>query len=508
MTCLSLQGNRVVDTGRSRLRCSHMAYSLTSVAKGATIYSIGQMFTKAAGFLLLPLYARFLTPKDFGIIGYLEVYIALMGTLMMFGFYSAQTRFYYDFQNNPATLGEFLFSVNLFLIVFLLLCCLLLTSFGAPLFGHVSHNDDVSFNPYFITVIWIIFFHVLNRMTINFYVAAKAYKATTALQLFQFFLITTGVVYFVVMEKEGAIGKFKGVLIGQAVFFVIFFSNYARRFRCHFVFKHVWNSLAYGFPVVLHLIASNLLLFIDRIILERYVPLSDLGIYTFGYQIGLVMGVLVTSINKAWAPSYFEMMNQKEIDHRYQVRKTFAVWLTGIGVACLVCSLWSKEILMLLMPEKFYPSARIVPIIVLSYVFEGVYYFAVIPFFYYKKTLYLPIFTGTVALLNIGLNLILIPSFGIYGAAYATLISHVVLSVCVYLLSRRFFNPQYEITKSLFLFLLLSMGLWQGFQQVTIAAELMKLALVGAFCVSSIMLFKAYLMPIVSDLKKGLLHVG
>ena len=482
-----------------------MAYSLLSVAKGATIYSVGQIMIKAAGFLLLPLYARFLSPRDFGIIGYLEVYIALMATLLMFGFYSAQTRFFFDFKDNTQKIGEFLFSINIFLLSLLLISCFYLTFFGAPILERLSHNSDVTFSPYFLLVIWIVFFQIFNQMTISYYVAAREYKTTAILQILQFLLATTLIVYFVVMQKQGALGKFKGMFFAQIFFFIVFYFNYARKFRFRFSIKHVANSLTFGLPIVVHLVASNLLLFIDRYILERYVTLSELGIYTFGYQIGLVMSVLVSSINKAWVPNYFEMMNQKDIDHSYQARKILAVWLTGIGLVCLVCSLWSHEFLIFLAPEIFNESAKIVPIIMMSYVFEGFYYFAVIPFFYYKKTLYLPFFTGTVALLNIGLNLIFIPTFGIYGAAYATLISYVLLSVFVYLLSRRLFNPHYELAKILFLLILLSLCLWDGFLQVTAVAELVKLAFVAVFIISGMVLFKSYFIPTIYILKKELI---
>jgi len=341
-------------------------------------------------------------------------------------------------------------------------------------------------------------------MVISFYMAAKQYKTAAILQLLQFLISTLLIIYFVVSQKQGALGKFKGEFFTQCLFFGVFYLNYIRKFNFHFSIHHVKKALSFGLPIVLHLLCSTSLLLVDRLILERFVSLSDLGIYTLGYQIGLGMSVLVASTNKAWTPNYYELMNQENMDRGYHVRKAFGFWLTGIGLICLAGGLWSHEIISLLTPEKFHGSAKIVPIILISYVFEGLYFFAVNPIFYYRRTLILPFFTGSAAILNIGLNLLFAPRFGIYGAAYATLISYVVLAILVFLFSRRLFNPHYELIKIFFLIFLLSSCLWPIFQQNSFIVEIIKVAIVGMYLFLSFVLFQDYFRPIIIVPKKEL----
>jgi len=136
-----------------------MAYSLKSVFSGSSIFTVGQLLTSATAFLLIPVYTRFLTPEDFGIVGYLLVVSQFLGVVLMFGFHGAQTRFYYEYKENKEEIGKFLFSINIYLIIVAFICCLIFTLFGKSAYSLFIHSkDDIPFYPFFPIVFWTAFF--------------------------------------------------------------------------------------------------------------------------------------------------------------------------------------------------------------------------------------------------------------------------------------------------------------------------------------------------------------
>jgi O-antigen/teichoic acid export membrane protein len=179
----------------------------------------------------------------------------------------------------------------------------------------------------------------------------------------------------------------------------------------------------------------------------------------------------------------------------------FALWLTGIGAICLIGMLWAKEFLILLTPKVFHAAAGVVPIIIMGNFFHGIYFFAVSPIFQFKKTKFLPFLTGAAAMVNIGLNLLFIPRFGIVGAAYATLLSFTFQAVLVYVIGRRLFDPKFELLKITFVIVLLSIVPISSLPvQVSIELEIVKMFYFFGFLAFVVCVFSSYTKPIMLDL--------
>jgi O-antigen/teichoic acid export membrane protein len=309
------------------------------------------------------------------------------------------------------------------------------------------------------------------------------------------FLFTVGlVIYYVVYLRQGALGSVKGVLIGQIVFFAMFYWAYARKFLPKLDVGYIRDALAMGLPITVHMTATAVLLSIDKVIVKSFLPLSSVGLYTLGYKFGFVMSVVVVSINRAWLPNYYELMNQSHGGRSHEIRRMFCVWITILGAICVAGGVWSDELVRLMTAPAFYPAAQVVPTILLAYFFQGIYYFMVGPLFYFKRTAILPVITVASAAVNIGLNFVLIPRYGIMGAAAAALISFVVLATMAYLMGRNYFDPRFELGRLGFLLLAISV-LCVGGNSLGWHWALESLLVVG-YLLLCFVLFPAYLGPL------------
>ena len=414
-----------------------MAYSIRSIVKGSAIYALGQGLTKASTFLLIPVYISYLTPNDYGIVGYLQVVLQILATIMMFGFYGAQTRFFYEYKEDYIKVGKFLFSINVWLLLSLIPFATLMCFYGESIYLLIGAKD-IPFYPYLPVIIWASVFQVFNQMVITYWIARKKYYKTTMLQLIQFAFITICTVVLIVGMRIGAIGYFYGILYGQLMFFLFFYPSYSKLFIGPIYFPYIFYSLSFGFPIVLHLLSSTLHTMIDRAILVRMVSMREIGLYTLGYQVGMAMYLITSSINSAWIPNYYELMSSSWERIETHIHRTYNLWISIISVIAAIGILWGGDILKVISSEQYYGGEKVVPFIFLGYFFHGIYLFMAAPIYYYKRTNLLFLFTGSSALINIILNLLFIPVIGIVGAALATTISMFFQAMMVYLFSRRF----------------------------------------------------------------------
>lgn len=187
-------------------------------------------------------------------------------------------------------------------------------------------------------------------------------------------------------------------------------------------------------PLVVHSLSGRLLDQSDRIMLMSSKGESIVGIYSFCYTMALPIAVLSSAVNSAWTPTYYELMSKdskKEINNHYN-RQMFLI--TGI---CCGYILVVPEILKILSVKEYWEGIGIVPIVIAGYFFNFLYFFPVNYEFFNKQTKYIAISTVGAAIINIVLNYILIPKWGMYGAAFATIIAYVLLFLIHDFIARR-----------------------------------------------------------------------
>ncbi len=132
---------------------------LKHLAKHSLNYSFAQILTKAIGFLLIPLYTRYLLPADYGIVSTLAAITGILGVFYQMGQIGSWGRFYYDYQDNKKELKEYLGTIIIFIFAFVLTCTILLSLSGNDFFK--VFIKDVPFKPYIQIALWTAFFGLL-----------------------------------------------------------------------------------------------------------------------------------------------------------------------------------------------------------------------------------------------------------------------------------------------------------------------------------------------------------
>ncbi len=191
---------------------------------------------------------------------------------------------------------------------------------------------------------------------------------------------------------------------------------------------------------------------IDRPIVLAMTNADTLGLYQTGYKLGILMMLVVSMFQYAWQP--FFLNNAREKNARELFAKVMTLFVLAASLLWVVVSLfidnvaaWEFAAGRSLIARQFLPGLVVVPIILLAYLFNGIYVNLQAGLYIAEKTKYFPVVTVAGALVNVAANLLLIPRLGIAGAALATLASYMVMAAGLFLFAQKFYSVPYEFGK-------------------------------------------------------------
>jgi len=489
-----------------------MAQLLTALSKSVTslkhhklvtragIYVFGNTLQQALAFVLIPVYTRFLTPEDYGITGLTIAVGGVLTTILGFGIRGGVARYYYEYKDSPEQLRQFISTNFVFLVLSAGSITLALHFWGDSLWSKLT-SGGVPFSPYMRLVLWSSYATILSQVALALYRTRQEAGSYMTAQVVSFSLNLGATILFVVGWRMGAEGQLLGRLIAFAstatVLSVLLLKKW---FSPRLRWVHLRSCLMFGLPLVPHLLSGWAINSVDRLLLEPRIPLAELGRYSLGCQLGLAMSILVGSINLAWSPYYYSLMEQSRAPEK-RILQAIALYVGAIGGICLVGGLFSTEILLLLTPEQYHAAAVYVPPILFAYLLNGYYFFVVMPLFYYKKTALVPLLTISSALVNVGLNLWWIPHWGAMGSAWATVVSYALTLVAAYFLGRRWQKVSFPLGKygiaNGLIFAGILLATFGASGSVQFGAFVWKSTLLGLFCVIAYLwLIKPHLKPL------------
>lgn len=186
-----------------------------------------------------------------------------------------------------------------------------------------------------------------------------------------------------------------------------------------------------------HTISTFVLSLIDRIFIMEMMGVDQVGIYTIGYQFGTLTMFITVAFLKAWQPWFFKKIASDSVSDRVEIARNTWMYLGLLIVGSMVYLFVAKSAFPYIVDERYWDAVTVLTPLVLASVAYGGYQIFFPYLVHLKLTHVLAIATPVAALINVLLNFILIPRFGIVGAAYATLVAYIFTFICVASLSCR-----------------------------------------------------------------------
>lgn len=410
-----------------------------SISKSVIWLLVGKFLLQGMAFLTMPIFTRILSPADYGFaslyLSWLSIFSLLEGLQVAGTIGNARLEF------GEEKLPQYLSSIMS--VAFLSFVVILFFVFIFR--GYLSQIIELPESLLIIVVIHSFFLFVLNFEITRFDQLKKVEKST--LLSFSQTAITTLLSLFLIINISS--NKATAKILGQAIptilmGIIILFLIYKRGGK-------LWDSayikfcLSFSLPLIFHGVGHLIFNQSDRIMLKNMHGDEILGVYSVAFSLCSVLTIIFNSLNVAWVPFYFDykkVENSKEIiSHSKRYIKFFT--LLSIGFLLLYTDVYK-----LMAPPEYYSGITIIPLFVLSNYFSFMYLFPVNFEFFKKKTKIIPFATFIAAAINIIINLILIPKYGILGAAIGTVLAHVLLYIFHEIVARQIGKNEYEYKKS------------------------------------------------------------
>jgi len=246
---------------------------------------------------------------------------------------------------------------------------------------------------------------------------------------------------FVVTLHFGPEGRIYGILLASIL---VGLASYLSLINDRLLlFKYnkqdIMEALSFGLPLIPHVLGGVLLLSIDRLVINKELGLEMTGIYMVAVSLGGAVNILLNSINKAYTPWLYRQLKENNKKIKIEVvKKTYMYFIFLISMSLLSYFI-GPPVLKLIVGERFHQAANVLPYILIGQFLLGMYFVVSNYIFYVKKTKYLSFVTISSGLINVVLLLILIPYYGINGAAYAFIIANLWQFVSTWIVSSKLY---------------------------------------------------------------------
>ncbi|WMJ73284.1 oligosaccharide flippase family protein [Cytophagaceae bacterium ABcell3] len=418
-------------------------------AQKSAVYIVGNLLEKASLLLLIPLFTRMMSTEEYGFYGAAVALCGVVIPLVDLGLSASLARFIHDYFDDKARLLGYLKSS-----FWLRIYSSLVSSLFCGIILYVSWNWLFAENPVGKgIVLWIVLF-ALGTTLVNF---ACSYFRTTY-QAFNFAICRIGqtflqfaFVLYVLFNVESsaeailnaqAVGAISAGLLVMGIFY---FKNFFRVSDMKLSPLDAKDNLRFGVPLIPHQLGNWLRSASDRVILGRFVSLSNVGLYQLSVNIGNVMSIFVSCIDMAYSPLFYRTRKVKGKDAVFMYRSFNNCYLIIMGILTLSVALFAREIVFLLAPEDYAQAALITPLIVYAIYFQGQYTLVIKPLFFHKKTKIVPVLTLFPGLAGVAANIILLPVFGFMTVVWVNLLVYFITFIVVYVRSNSIEDSGYPI---------------------------------------------------------------
>lgn len=420
---------------------SEATSDLKRIASSSGLYAAGEFLRGGLAFILLPVYTRFLDPSEYGALELLNTLSGILFVFLLLGLPSAVTKCYHRDCRTPRDQASVLATALLLDLPVLLAGGSILFVFAEPI-GALIVGQAGAATYVRLVATTAITASLMTTVLAGFRAREKA-LTFVALSLLQFVPAMVLNVVFVTVLDLGVRGVLLGNLISSAIALVIAMWIARKDSILELNRVLVGPLLSFGMLMVPAATASWIINLSDRYVLRLFEDLEQIAIYGVGYKIGAVLNLaLVWPFQLAWPAVAFSISKREGHKESYARTLTYLCLLLVAGFLGL--SLLSRQGLTYIAGDTYREAYRIVPWVAAAYVFSGIQYCFAPGVHITKNTKYLSMFAGGAAALNVGLNFLVVPRFGILGAAITTTLTFLSLALATVILSQRVYPVEYE----------------------------------------------------------------
>jgi O-antigen/teichoic acid export membrane protein len=401
---------------------------------GTLIYGGTNFGLKAVNFGLVVLYTRFLTPSDFGIVALAEIIAAFVATVSGLGLTAAMQPLYFSYSDDDVILRRCVSTILRFgalatLVVFIF------SIFGGILLVPMT-GLRIKFLPYIALALCTTAALQIVDYSLALYQIQERPASYSALTMACFVFTAAATVYRVILQHGGAVGLLSGKLIGALLTLALAMWLLRQWIAGGWQKSFIREALPLALPLVPHMLLALGLVVADRLILQRYRSMQEVGLYSLAYTIGMVMFLVTSSLSQAWSPVFYRMASQDGLK-RPLIGRMLATVLLLLGAVALFGAAIAHPFVRLVLDPRYRQADKLIPLVIGGYLFHAVFAFFQLCAIHARKAQFIWVVSIASLGVNLALNLAWDPKWGMYGAAWATTVAYALEALTMYVYAQR-----------------------------------------------------------------------
>jgi O-antigen/teichoic acid export membrane protein len=381
--------------------------------KDIGVYGFSGILVRMISFLLIPFYVRVLTTEDYGIIDLVTIVSAISGVVLSMEIYQSIARFFPGCENKQkhiyASTGLYfyLFTYLLFAAIFLL--------YAKPL-SEFIFNVNGKEGVFKLAVVAIVINSIFHYFQNLLRYSLKSVKYSISNILFSLSTISFSI-FFVMLRQKGLEGVYLGQIVGGCIglLLTVYFNHQYISLSVNL--QVLKKMLRFSIPLVWSGLAVYSLTYIDRILIQRFLSLSELGIYGVSFRIASIPLVFMGIVNSSFVPLVYNKYKNSDIKAELEKIYRYVFFIGFAGITFI--SIFSVELLGIITTPEYLSAYRVMPFLLLSgFLMQFANMFLGLSLA--EKTNIIACIYVFGLIVSFAVNFILIPVLGILGAAISS----------------------------------------------------------------------------------------
>lgn len=388
-------------------------------------YFLGDLFVKGFMFISLPLLSRIMTPEDYGRMSLINSAVMILYVFISLNLQNAVINAYMKNEVDfPVYLGSVLWGLAGTQVILVAVGIY----FAVPLGAFLSISK---YDVYWVISICILlsYIYIYTSYLQGARLSSSFVKLNILSKVFEVIVIFVFAWY---LTQDKYLAKVYSQLVISFVLLMYVLKKLRKIAILEFNLRYFVAALAFSSPLIIHVLSNALLSQVDRLFIAKMLGEGQAGIYSFAYNIGMCILVVVMAWNSSWQPKLYKLLDSKDCPKIIRIVDVSSVLLLVISFLAI---LFSKQMVEILADDRYRESISVVPVILVGNSLIHIYLSYVNFTFYKKKTVLVSVGTLLAVAINIALNYLLIPIYGIHGAAWATVLAYFMLALFHYVIA-------------------------------------------------------------------------
>jgi O-antigen/teichoic acid export membrane protein len=418
------------------------AATFPALIRHTLIYGSGYVTMALVSAVLIPVYTHRLTPSAFGLLALMLVLYGFMKQVYDLGFTNSVARFFFDCKGDRAAddLRRMRSTSTLFLVLYGGVLTASLWVFAGD-WAHILTGDAT--NAELVRIVAITLYAetlaIVPLTLIRMQERSTLYVSITVVRLITTLVLS---VIFVAALSWGVRGALLANAISAGAVLVLLVPEIRLALIRMPSAPLLRQMLSFGLPFFPVLLSGWFIDASDRYLLELFRTTAEVGYYSLAYRVAMIMSIAVAAFSMGWAPLRYQIYERPDAPDMYRRLTTYYVIAASLlGVAL---SVFARDIVRLIAPPSYAPAAGVVPILTLAYALWGLYLIMITGMGVTKRTAPMAWIAGAAAAFNLGVNLVVIPRWGMLAAAVTTALANALMVAGGWLYSQRVYPIPFD----------------------------------------------------------------